>query len=229
MAETPSQPRRRWLPFLPWAVVLVAVAVPLGLVIQVLVSRLHTSEQSANGFFLRNVAEIKADKSDRLYFYGERQTDDLLKSIAGLKGLRRVDLTPCDVTLEGVKQLASFPDLTAATFYRLYLTDAWIDALQPCAQLEELTLGWLLRASANGNTDFTLGQRDSPISVSAVLALPHLKKLTIDCPGTSGLRQLEAATNLQRLALVGRPASADLDALRDKLPNCEITVLPNWK
>lgn len=188
-----------------------------------------TNDEGPHYLFDKQVDEIRAGKSDELYVYGEKHTDDLLRSIAGLKGLRRVRLTPCDVTVEGLKELAALPDLVAVTLYELRVTDEWIKALEPCPNLEELTLGWLLHIQSNLAEGFELGQQGAPVTVATVLGLPHLKKLTIDCPGVSGMKQLEDATNLKQLKLVGRPDNSVVEQLREKLPNCEVIVVPNWK
>jgi hypothetical protein len=182
-----------------------------------------------NELFEKKVAEIRGGKSDELEFYGTQNTDELLQSIAGLQGVKKLAFARCVLTPKALQELVTLPDLASVSLYELPVTDAWIEALHSCAQLEELKLGSLSYRRNYRTEAFTLSEPGAPVSVSTVLRLAHLKKLTIDCPGKPGLKQLEEATHLQQLTLVGRPDDREVAKLREKLPNCEILVVPDWR
>lgn len=163
----------------------------------------------------RQIAEVREGARIELDFYDTRNTDEILAEIAGLKGVQRICFSACDITDQGIKRLSTLPDLNAVTFYQQpRLTDEWIEQLEMCPRLHEITIANLPGPLPN---------------VDMLVKLQPLKTLSIDCPNKSDLLLLGNAKQLTHLNLVGHPDESDIAALQTVLPDCLITVVPNWK
>lgn len=117
-------------------------------------------------FFDRNVAEVREGKSDQLHLYDTHNTDGLLQSIAGMKGVRSVGFEHTDVTAAGFAAVATLPELKQVGFYNTWVNDdCWLDALASSQTLE------VVRVHDHFQPPF--------FSVPKILALPHLRKLRL--------------------------------------------------
>lgn len=177
--------------------------------------------------FELQLAAIKSEKSDTLYFYDVQGADSLLQSITGMPGVKRVVVECCnDITDAGIQEIATLPDLTSVTFYELTIPNGWIELLQSSPHLEELDL------TPYEPLDF---------SIAAVLALPHLNKLHLDVyvdPKDSNaaaaerwvdatLEGMREARSLEELRLTGNvfvERKKLLVRLQTELPNCKIKL-----
>jgi hypothetical protein len=173
-----------------------------------------TAEETKNRFFIEDVARVRRGSQNYVDTYSTINTDKLLASIEGLKGLKRLVLWHNDVTDAGMDQLSKFPDLDKLEIYDVDITEAGISKLSKCPNLKALYY------SPHGANH---------AGVAAVLELPHLQKLVLfsdfdDEELSLVLTQLEQATNLKELTLVGGAAYSEerVAPLREKLPNCEI-------
>jgi hypothetical protein len=158
---------------------------------------------------------VRTGTSDMIYLYGTKETDELLKTIVGIPGIREVSLHITDATDEGMKYIATLPDLRRLRLQNERTTDVGLQELVEHPTLEALYL------------DLPSPARRQ-MTVSAILALPHLRKLEIydGWPGNgllSLLPDLEQATALEELSLIdGGVTETHAAALRQKLPNCKV-------
>ena len=162
-----------------------------------------------------NVRRAQAGKPHTVILYDTEQTDDLLESIAGTPGIQGVSLQVTDATDEGMKHIATLPDLRRLRLQNERITDVGLQELMEHPTLEALYV-----------------ELPSPdrrqMTVPAILALPHLRKLEIydGWPGNgllSLLPELEQATALEELVLISATLTDDdLEPLRAKLPNCNV-------
>jgi len=183
-----------------------------------------TKDQWEQEYFDKQVAEIKSGKSSHIHLYDSEKTDALLHSIAGLKGVERLVFEPTDVTDAGIADVATLPELTGLTFFKVPVTDAWLEILNVSPSLKELKIAF----------------RQPSFSIAKVLALPHLRLLRLDGNWSgdgsgpwvgSALMQLEEATSLDELILVGPQfveRKETIVALQEKLPNCKITLMSGY-
>jgi hypothetical protein len=186
-----------------------------------------TEEEWDKEFFDWQVRCIKTGHRDSISLYDVKGTDALLHSIAGLKGVKGVSVEQMnDITDAGLKEIAALPDLTRLDFYETEVTDKSLQLFNASPKLEALALV------------------PSPpaFSIATVLALPHLRKLSIEAPfGREGhvyewagwldsvVEGLREAKSLEELTLTGPPfvkRRSALVALQKELPNCKIKLLP---
>ena len=174
--------------------------------------RVATDITEAGMESLAAIANLKT-----LSLHNVHVTDAGLAKLAGCPQLESLYLVgqDSDITETGMESLAAFPSLRALKLYDVHVTDAGLEKLRQCPHLETLYL------KPRVAEEFT---------ISAVLALPHLRELTFwdrseDRWLEARLPQLEQATNLKKLTLVAKPLSdMPVAALRRKLPDCTIVT-----
>ncbi len=161
-------------------------------------------------------ADLRALGEERkftLSFSYTADVDPFLEAIRGVPGISEVFLEKSGATAAGLAHLATLPDLQTVSFYEMPMTDADLRALADCENLETLHVG---------------PREPATITIAAILALPHLRRLTLyDTYPTSWiepqLMELVKGRNLEELDFVYIKEER-VAALRNRLPNCKIRV-----
>ncbi len=161
--------------------------------------------------------EITLDAEGNRRFDGTFGSDFVLKAFAQFGG-DSLDLKGDAITDVGLSSLSGCANLQTLDLRELSgVTDAGLSSLSGCANLRTLEI-W----HCGVVTDFAL---------TKLTALKGLRSLSLNkCGGFTGVgvAALGAASNLRSLEFwkCDGASSADVDALRKRLPNCEIRFAP---
>jgi Leucine-rich repeat (LRR) protein len=123
---------------------------------------------------------------------GESITDSCLPTIGSVKSLESVAFFGCNITDDGLRQLASLGNLCAVFLYSTRVHGLGVGHLHRCRKLRELTLG---------------GSILIPEAYPRIAALAELEELDLDCTGTTDDKvcALTQLRHLRRLYLDGNP------------------------
>jgi hypothetical protein len=165
--------------------------------------------------FVNQVKQTPINREYELAIEYCNDTDEIVRSLAGVSRVQKITIAQSDVTAEGLKQLSALPDLRTVCLYRMPVRDLEVEALQACPKLESLEIApW-------GGTG---------LSLATAIRLPHLKRLTIDDRSQSKwlsgeVDELQTTGGLEELTLIGGGLSSEqIDVLQAKFPSCKIVV-----
>jgi Leucine-rich repeat (LRR) protein len=137
-------------------------------------------------------------------------TDDVLKSLSGLKHLRRLNLRDTLVTDEGLAHLATVTTLEEIDLYGVKISDRGLAHLKNLRELRKLNL---------------LGGPIADVGAEILSGLPKLRDLNLYRAEltNAGVAKLSALRELAFLDLrYTRATAAGVEKLRSALPNCKI-------
>lgn len=169
--------------------------------------------------FLKARNDLAKAKPFQLLIEYSHDTDDFLEQIVGLRNVDRLLLGKNDVTDAGMSYVATLPDLKSLTLYEVRITDAGLKKLASSPTLERLEFA---------------PREGTQVTIPALLALPHLRRLQVYEPYEDdwlkrNLKEFEQANSLDELTLIGEFAEEEVQALREKLPNCKVKAQSNGK
>jgi hypothetical protein len=167
--------------------------------------------------FVKSKNAFRPSDNFSLYIDYSHDIDDLLKQIAGTRGIRKIGVVQSGLTDVGLAHLASMPDLEVLSLTGGGITDKGLNQLRSSTKLETL---------------FICPPAAAAITIPMILSLPHLRKLTLQDPEEGGwlaarFHQLEQAHLLKELILASDEISSEeIETLRTQLPNCNIVKKP---
>ena len=87
----------------------------------------------------RNVAELKAGRTKTLHLTGTRHTDMLLDQIRGMPEIEDIFIQDADITVIGMRQLGTLPNLRSMMAYNAIGDDGMLE-LRTCPKLESVAI-----------------------------------------------------------------------------------------
>jgi hypothetical protein len=161
---------------------------------------------------------LRAGKQSKLHFYSSRHTGEMVNEFAGMPEVTSMVFESTDLTDDGVKTIASLPNLSALTLYGGMpgVGNRGIRFLADHQHLAKLTIL---------NTNVTDDGLAILPTLPALTELALERKLLTD----TGMKHLSQLQGLDKLTVMGgemRPAR--IEALRKALPFCEISTESEW-
>lgn len=163
------------------------------------------------------IEKLTSGQSSGVYFYSTTNSDSLVNRLSGMPEIRRLTFETTDLTDDGVKIIATLPNLDKLTIHGGATTDAGLTSLSHIPTLRTLHL---------------VNLKLTDQGLATLLALRDLEYLTIYCGENSKSKLSNAAVqNLRQLKQLKKlnvgggwlPATA-IDELKVLLPNCEIVA-----